>query len=577
MSKTAAGGRAGIGRFFVHNGSFLWRFLCFAAPFWGAERRWINRARLAAVVLLTVAQVAVQAGLNFWSARLYNALEQRALDRFLGQIVTFACLLAAAMAVFTLSLRVRRRLQFAWRVHISRRILDRWMESGRHYQLTLIPGEHDNPDGRIAEDIRVTTESAIDLGQSLLYCILLLFTFVDVLWTLSGTVHVPVGGTTFAVPGHLVFIALTYATIGTSMALWVGRPLVSASNLRQSVEADFRFGLARTREYSEAIALIGGDADERFRLLDLLRDVRRGWDRQTAGLTRIILFTSAYSILASPFPILIAAPRYILGLITLGTLMQTAQAFQQVTAALSWPVDNLATIAQWRASVERVLALRDALETLDEKLGEGRIAHRQDGPVLRLNGLQVTHHHGVPVMQALTAEVAPGERVRIDGDPDITRRVMLAVAGLWPWGAGEVCLPAAARIFVATDRPYLPIGPLAGVVCYPSHAGACRQEDIATALRRAGLPQLAANLDEQENWEQVLSLPQQQRLSFARILLHKPDWIFLAEATNALDDTGQHDIARILQQDCAGAAILASGHDGVRNGFFQRVVKVVAV
>ncbi|MEJ0047683.1 MAG: SbmA/BacA-like family transporter [Rhodospirillales bacterium] len=210
--------------------------------------------------------------------------------------------------------------------------------------------------------------SAIELAQSLFYCVLLLASFVDVLWTLSGLVHVSIGGTLVAIPGHLVWIALAYASAGTSLALWVGRPLVSASNLRQTVEADFRFGLVHARENTEAIALIHGDADERGRLLDLLRGVRMGWDRQTDGLTRIVLFTSAYSVLASPFPILVAAPRYIMRLISLGTLMQTAQAFQQVTAALSWPVDNLATIAQWRASVERVLALQESLANLDALL-----------------------------------------------------------------------------------------------------------------------------------------------------------------------------------------------------------------
>ena len=344
--------------------AFLWRFVLFALPFWSSERKWVNRCRLALVAALTVAQVAVQVGLNSWSARLYNALEARQLDTFLEQIVTFALLLLASLAVFSISLYVRRRLQFAWRVWLTKTTLSVWMAQGRHYQLGLIAGDHDNPDGRIAEDIRVTTESAIDLGQSLFYCILLLGTFVDVLWTLSGVVHVGIGGVVIAIPGFMVFIALAYSATGTSMALWAGLPLVGASNLRQTVEANFRFGLVRAREYSESIALIGGDADERTHLQELLRGVRRGWESQTYGLTRIILFTTAYNVLASPFPLLVAAPRYIMGLISLGTLMQTAQAFQQVTAALSFPVDNLSTIAQWQASVERVMALQDALDRL---------------------------------------------------------------------------------------------------------------------------------------------------------------------------------------------------------------------
>jgi putative ATP-binding cassette transporter len=553
---------------------FLRRFVHFALPFWSAEHKWINRGRLALVAALTVAQVAVQVGLNSWSARLYNALEARQLDTFLQLIGTFALLLLASLAVFSTSLYVRRRLQFAWRVWLTKNTLSVWMAEGRHYQLGLITGDHDNPDGRIAEDIRVTTESAVDLGQSLFYCILLLGTFVHVLWTLSGVVHLGIGDVVIPIPGFMVFIALTYSAIGTSMALWAGLPLVGASNLRQTVEANFRFGLARAREYSESIALIGGDADERTHLQELLRGVRRGWESQTYGLVRIIVFTTAYSVLASPFPILIAAPRYIMGLITLGTLMQMAQAFQQVTAALSFPVDNLSTIAQWQASVERVMALQDALGSLQEKLGENRIEMRYEGSSLHFDGVRVTEHDAVPLMHELTAEIRPGEHVAIEGEPQLCRKLVLAVAGLWPWGTGKVTLPVGANIFIASDRPYLPVGALGAAVCYPLTLGVCVPEDINSALRRVGLGDWVGHLAVMDNWERVLSTAQQQRLSFARMLLHRPDWIFLAEATNALDAAGQREMAELLVAEFPSAAVVAVGRAGLSDGFFQRVLHV---
>jgi len=558
------------------HGRFLWRFILFALPFWSAEHKWINRGRLALIAALTVAQVAVQAGLNAWSARLYNALEARHLEAFLQQIVDFALLLLASLAVFSLSLYVRRRLQFAWRVWLTKTTLSVWMAEGRHYQLGLIAGDHDNPDGRIAEDIRVTTESAVDLGQSLFYCILLLVTFVDVLWRLSGVVHVEIGGTVIPIPGFMVFIALTYSAIGTSMALWAGFPLVGASNLRQTVEANFRFGLARAREYSESIALIGGDADERTHLQELLRGVRRGWESQTYGLVRIIVFTTAYSVLANPFPLLVAAPRYILGYITLGTLMQMAQAFSQVTAALSFPVDNLSNIAQWRASVERVFALQDALAGLQEKLGENRIEVRHEGSSLQLVGAAVMEHDATPLMHEITAGIGPGEHVLIDGDTQVCHKLILAVAGLWPWGAGKVTLPADANVFIASDRPYLPVGALGEAVCYPLTLGVCVPDDINSALRRVGLGEWAGRLGVVDSWENVLSAAQQQRLSFARILLHRPDWIFLAEATNALDAVAQREMAELLVAELPSAAIVAVGRPGLFDGFFQRVLHVEA-
>jgi len=556
---------------------FLWRFILFALPFWSAEHKWRNRGRLALIAALTVAQVAVQVGLNSWSARLYNAIEGRHLEAFLELIVTFVLLLLASILVFSITLYTKRRLQFAWRVWITKNTLSVWMAQGRHYQLGLIVGEHDdNPDGRIAEDIRVTTESAVELGQALFYCILLFGTFVAVLWTLSGVIHVEIGGTVIPIPGFMVFVALTYSAIGTSLALWAGFPLVGASNLRQTVEANFRFGLARAREYSESIALIGGDTDERTHLQELLRGVRRGWERQTYGLVRIIVFTTAYGVLANPFPLLVAAPRYIMGLISLGTLMQMAQAFSQVTAALAFPVDNLSGIALWRASVERVMALQDALGGLEEKLGANRIELRHEGDSLHFAGVRVMEHDAVPLMHELTAEIGPGEHVLIEGKTPICHKLILAVAGLWPWGAGKVTLPAGANIFIATDRPYLPVGALGEAVCYPLTLGVCVPDDVNSALRRVGLGDWAGHLGVVENWEAVFSVAQRQRLSFARMLLHRPNWIFLAEATNALDAAAQREMAELLVKEFPSAAVVAVGPAGMFDGFFQRVLHVEA-
>ena len=556
---------------------FLWRFVRFALPFWSAEHKWMNRGRLALIAALTVAQVAVQVGLNSWSARLYNAIEGRHLEAFLELIGTFVLLLLASILVFSITLYTKRRLQFAWRVWITKNTLSVWMAQGKHYQLGLVAGEHgDNPDGRIAEDIRVTTESAVELGQALFYCILLFGTFVAVLWTLSGVIHVEIGGTVIPIPGFMVFVALVYSAIGTSLALWAGFPLVGASNLRQTVEANFRFGLARAREYSESIALIGGDTDERTHLQELLRGVRRGWERQTYGLVRIIVFTTAYGVLANPFPLLVAAPRYIMGLISLGTLMQMAQAFSQVTAALAFPVDNLSGIALWRASVERVMALQDALGELQEKLGANRIEVEHEGNSLQLAGVRVMQHDATPLMKEITAEIGPGEHVVIEGNTPICHKLILAVAGLWPWGAGKVTLPAGANIFIATDRPYVPVGPLGEAVCYPMTLGVCVPDDINSALSRVGLGDWAGHLGVVENWEAVFSAAQRQRLSFARMLLHRPDWIFLAEATNALDAAAQREMAALLVKEFPSATIVAVGRVGLLDGFFQRVLHVEA-
>ncbi len=561
----------------LEHGRFFWRFILFALPFFNAEHKWMNRGRLLVIATLTVAQVWVQVELNSWSARLYNAIEGRHLEAFLALIETFVLLLVASILVFSITLYTKRRLEFAWRVWITKNTLAVWMAQGRHYQLGLVAGEQgDNPDGRIAEDIRVTTESAVELGQAALYCTLLFFTFVDVLWSLSGVIHVDIGATALAIPGYMVFIALVYSGIGTTLALWAGFPLVGASNLRQTVEANFRFGLARAREYSEGIALIRGDTDERNHLQDLLHGVRRGWESQTFGLVRLIVFTTAYGVLANPFPLLVSAPRYILGYISLGTLMQTAQAFSQVTAALAFPVDNLSGISLWRASVERVMALQNAMSQLQEKLGKNRMELGREGESLKLTDVQVMNQDGVPLMDPITTEVLPGQHMMVEGDTQVCHKLILAGAGLWPWGAGKMTMPAGANIFIASDRPYLPVGALGEVVCYPLSLGVCVPDDINAALRRVGLGEWAGQLNVTENWEHVFSVPQQQRLSFARILLHKPDWIFLAEATNALDVVAQRELAELLREALPTATVVAVGQSKVFEGFFQRVLHVKA-
>jgi putative ATP-binding cassette transporter len=288
------------------------------------------------------------------------------------------------------------------------------------------------------------------------------------------------------------------------------------------------------------------------------------------------VFTTAYSVLANPFPLLVAAPRYILGYITLGTLMQMAQAFSQVTAALAFPVDNLSGIALWRASVERVMALQDALGSLQQKLGENRIEVRHEGNSLQLAGVRVMEHDATPVMHPITDEIGPGEHVRIEGDTRVCHKLILAIAGLWPWGSGKVTLPAGATIFFANDRPYLPVGALGEAVCYPLTLGACVPDDVNSALRRVGLGEWAGHLGAVENWEAVFSVAQQQRLSFARMLLHRPDWIFLAEATNALDAAAQGEMAELLAKEFPSATVVAAARAGSFDGFLDRVLHVEA-
>jgi putative ATP-binding cassette transporter len=543
---------------------FFRRFLSLAGGYWSSERKWSVRLLTAAFVLLTVGQVVQPVLFNLWSERLFDALEQHSMERFLVVALMIAGIILYNIVVQVTHLRVKRRLQFGWRQWLSQQVINHWLSRGRHHQVSYLPGDHDNPDGRIAEDVRITVEYAMDLGHSLLYCAILLISFTNILWMLSGSPEVTLFGATFKIPGYLLYIAFLYAGIGTSVALLLGRPLVRAVNRRQGYEADYRFGLVRVRENAQAIALLHSESEERRGLLNLLRGVKTGWRRQTRALSDVTIFSSGYSVLSSAFPLLIAAPRYISGAISLGVLMQTAQAFQQTVAALSWPVDNLGRAAEWKASVERVLGLEDALRQLDREVnGQGmqriQVERLPDELTLSFTDLSLAEPDGRLVLENFNAQIIPGERVLIGGDPGTAIRLFRAVARVWPWGGGRIGLPAHTRVFFMPQRPYLPRGTLRGVLSYP-YEGKTIDDSIARqSLERVGLRHLIPRLDETLSWEAELATPEQQRLGFARLLLRRPDWIFLEDATDALDPDGEEEMLSLLDEEFPGATLITIG------------------
>lgn len=554
---------------------FFSQFLDLAIPYWNSEDKWAVRGMTALLVVLTMAQVVVPVLVNLWSANLFNALEQRSMDRFMVQIGALLVILGVAMAITSTHLMVKRRMQIDWRRWLTRRLLDDWMADGRHYLVNHMPGDHDNPDGRIAEDIRNTCESAIDLAHSLFYCLLLLISFTQILWSLSGVVTLTLFDTPLPIPGHMVFVSLVYASAGTTAAVLIGRPLVRTVNLRQTVEANFRFGLVRVRENSEAISLLHGEPDERRRLSDLFTAVRRGFNLQTTALAKVFLFSSGYSVLATGFPFLIAAPRYIAGAISLGELMQIAQAFQQMTSALSWPVDNLSKAAEWKASVERVLSLHNALQELKRHQAQAQrdntiLLETGERPALVLDNLCVAKPDGGLVVANFSETILEGERVLISGDPGAAIKLFKVVAGLWPWGCGHVLKPKDAAIFFMPQRPYLPIARLRSVLAYPAGPDSFDEARLTEALTRVGLAQLGRRLDETCTWENVLTLGEQQRLGFARLLLHRPNWIFIQEATDAMHPDGETAMMELVRQEFPAATVITVGYHSALEAYHER-------
>jgi putative ATP-binding cassette transporter len=379
----------------------------------------------------------------------------------------------------------------------------------------------------------------------------------------------------------MVWAALLYAGVGSGLTYMIGRPMVGINLRRNMAESDHRFALVRLRESGEAVALIRGEADEE-------RGLRRAFARAVAAMDdlmrserHLMWLTSAYGMLLTVFPALVASPRYFAGAITLGVLMQITQAFYQVTTSLNWFVDNFPRIAEWRSHVERVVHLEDTLDAADQVEDES-VIETAEGPlpdgreVLAFRDLQIATVDGSVVIQEANAEIAAGERVLIVGESGSGKSTLFrAIAGLWPWGAGRIRVPPREHVMFMPQRPYLPLGSLRAAVVYPAGATRFPDEAIAAAMARCGLEHLVGRLDEEDRWDRILSLGEQQRLAFARLLLHKPRWVFMDEATAALDEANQDAMMRLFQDELAGSSLISIGHRPGLDVYHDRTLSLV--
>ncbi|PWS37221.1 hypothetical protein DFH01_10200 [Falsiroseomonas bella] len=546
----------------------------FFAQFWRIIRIYYGRPgdRIRAwgytlsVVGLTLLQILVELRFNTWNRDFFDALEARDRAAFYGQLWTLLLLLFAAMVSAVAQLWAKQMLSLDWRRSLVWDLQSRWLKAGTHYQLNFMPDAADNPDQRISENTRWATAMAVDLLVGLLGSILTLATFLGVLWTLSGPLHIALASSEFEVPGYMVWAALAYATMGSLLTFLLGGPMVSINMRRNQAEGDHRFALIRIRENSEGVALIRGEPDED-------RGLRAAFGRVMAvmnelyGRERALMYlTSAYGMAAGVVPIIVASPRYFAGAITLGVLMQITQAFLQVTRSLNWFVDKYPLLADWRSHIERVAALEDSIEAAESLEADQTInlvvGPTEDGrEVLAFKDLQVGHADGNVVIQDANAEIAAGEKVLLVGESGTGKSTLFrAIAGLWPWGSGEIRTPAPERMFFMPQRPYIPLGSLRAALAYPAAPRKFPDAAMRAALERCAIGEFGARLDEEERWDRVMSLGEQQRLAFARLLLHRPAWVFLDEATAALDEENQDSMMRLFREELADSALVSIGH-----------------
>ncbi|WSH27784.1 ABC transporter ATP-binding protein/permease [Rhizobium beringeri] len=556
----------------------LKRFWISARRYWGRggdKFAWPFSIGLLALIGMNVG---FQYGINLWNRGIFDAIERHDAGTVYFLSAVFVPLVLGTVAIVTIQVAVRMMIQRRWRSWLTTAVIARWLANGRYYQLNLIGGDHKNPEARISEDLRIATEAPVDFTAGVISAFLAASTFIVVLWTIGGALTLPIAGWTITIPGFLVITAVLYAAItSTSMAV-IGRYFVHVSEAKNQAEAEFRYTLTHVRENGESIALLGGEEEERNDLDKTFANVLRQWALLARQHMRTTLVSHGSMLIAPVVPVLLCAPKFLEGSMTLGQVMQAASAFAIVQGAFGWLVDNYPRLADWNACARRIASLMmslDGLERAEQSDSLGRIKHgeTEGEAMLSLNDLSVSLDDGTAVVTETRVEIEPGERVLVSGESGSGKSTLVrAISGLWPWGSGSVNFHADRRLFMLPQRPYIPSGTLRRAVAYPGAADSWTLDKIKAALDKVGLDYLNEKIEEDAPWDQTLSGGEKQRLAFARLLLHYPDIIVLDEATSALDEKSQDKMMQMVIDELPEVTIVSVAHRAELEAFHSRKI-----
>ena len=534
----------------------LWRL---ARIYWGSpDWRW-GALLLGGAIVLEIGSVYATVLVSDAQRITLDALGSRDSRAFASSIGFLVGIVLLSVVLAAYRVYVRQVLEIRWRRGVTTDYLERWIAPQAYCQAELHGSALDNPDQRIAEDVRDFVSSALGLSLSLLASVATLVSFGGVLFNLSRGWKLPIGGQTYEIPGLMLWVAIAFALLSMWLTHMVGRKLVPINFERIKREADFRYGLVRFRDSAEAVAMTRGEEVERLGSVARFQAIARNWLELVRAERNLGVLTQGLGQANAIVPLLVAAAPYFANLLSLGAVVQTRFAYEQVAGALGWFVSAYREIARWRANIERLISFADAIDATARDVAEGGIELAEtDARRIRLEDLRIEAPRGHVRLADLNAAVAAGEHVSIRGEAGTGKTTLVrALAGIWPFGAGRIERPPREQLMIAAQRPYFPIGTLRGAISYPSPTGTFPDEQIEEVMRSVDLGALTARLDDDEPWEQKLSANEQQRLAMARVLLHRPAWIVLDEATSALDEATERRLQELLVTRLPQASMIA--------------------
>ena len=535
-----------------------------ALGFWrrdAARKAWLLTIAVFGIALINLG---LAYRMNVWHRVMFDALESRDAAAVFRQSLILFPLVLAGVAMGCANTFSKMTLQREWRSWLNSHVLDQWLQNGRYYQLNLMKGDHSTPEYRVADDLRLSVDAPVDLVLGVFTAVTSAVTFTGVLWFIGGDLNVTVGEWALRIPGFLVIAAVIYSALASGAMVYIARGFVPLAEGKNQAEANYRYALTRLRENGESIALLGGGTEERATLESSFAVVRQRWRAMMMQSIRTTIVAGTSNGFAPVIPILLCAPKYIAGTMTLGQMMQAASAFVTVQVAFNWLVENYPRLADWTASAHRVASLLvslDRLEDAETSEASGRIVrkHAEDG-ALRLRDLSVTLNDGNAVVNEADIEITPGEKVLVVGESGTGKSMLVrAIAGLWPWGTGEILVDDAG-LFLMPQEPYVPLGTLRHAATYPLATDAVEDQVVRKTIEEVGLGHFLDQLDQDAEWDNVLSGGEKQRLAFARVLLQRPDLIVMDEATAALDPLSQGELMQLVMERLPRATIVSVAH-----------------